>query len=250
MKPASIIIVAPMKRGDPTEHTFIWAMKAKEMALELGYNVITIEKDQTTYQNVTDTIKRYKPKLFVAFSHGCPNSLIGQSECMVTRKFSIDELISMADNPEKKEVVLRMINPLGAISCAVMDHEICSPLCENPTNIGELKGSLVFAISCFSAKQLGLCSVKYGVQSYVGEDDLIMFPVDRLGSQNIFGDVQLEYYKNLLLGKTVSEAEQEMIKLEDSFIKRYKKVKYIALTLLWNKKYRRILGDKNARIFE
>lgn len=253
MKIATVMIVRPKKEGDPTEHTFSWADKAYEIAEDMGYNVIDIQKDQTSYQNVTAMIRKYKPALFSAWSHGCPNSLVGQNECMVTRKFEPGELMQMMDtNPEKIEVVRKMMNPLGSISCpgiCKIDN-ICNPLCTNPTNVGELKGTIIYATACYSALQLGHCGIKYGVKSYIGFKDLYMFPVDTIGSQDIFGDVQLSFYKSLLLGRTVGEAEQDMIKLEDSYIKKYKTTKYISLPLLWNKINRGVLGDKNAMIYQ
>lgn len=258
MNSATILIAMPMKPGDPTEHTYAWSQKAVDIAKNLGYDVKTLEKDDTTYDKVTSAIKKYKPRLFASFSHGCPSNLQGQNECMITRKFTADELIEMADgSSEKKDIVLKMLNPLASISevgvlcdgICNLNNDICSPLCEYPTNINELRGSIVYATACFTAKQLGTCSIKYGVQCYVGYNDLLMFPVDSLKSQDMFGEVQLEFYKSLLMGKSVFEAEQNMIALEDSYIRKYKKVKYISLPMLWNKMNRRVLGDTNASIY-
>ncbi len=254
MESAKILIMMPMKYGDPTQHTYKWAQKAAKLATDFGYNVKMIEKDNVTYDNVTKTIREFKPRLFTAFSHGCPNSLIGQNECVVTRKFTADELLSMYDSniPEKMDTFKKIINPLGDISCpgiCTLTNDICNPICTNETNIDTLSNTIIYATACFSAKQLGVCSTKYGVQSYIGFQDLLMFPVDKLNSQDIFGEVQLEFYKSLLLGKTVSEAEQDMISLEDKYIKQYKTIKYISLPLLWNKINRRILGNKNASIY-
>ncbi len=254
MQSAKILIMMPMKPGDPTQHTFKWAQKAAKLATDFGYNVKTIEKNDVTYDNVTKTIQSFKPRIFAAFSHGCPNSLIGQNECVVTRKFTADELLSMYDSniPEKIDTFKKIINPLGDISCpgiCTLTNDICNPICNNETNIDTLKNTIIFATACFSAKQLGVCSTKYGVQSYIGFQDLLMFPVDKLNSQDIFGEVQLEFYKSLLLGKTVSEAEQDMITLEDSYIRKYKHIKYVSLPMLWNKVNRRILGNKDASIY-
>lgn len=76
----------------------------------------------------------------------------------------------------------------------------------------------------------------------------LIFPLDSLNSQNIFGEIQLEFYKSLLLGKTVFEAEQDMIELENSYIKKYKELKYISLPLLWNKMNRKIIGNKTSSL--
>jgi hypothetical protein len=97
---------------------------------------------------------------------------------------------------------------------------------------------------------LGQCGVKYGLKAYIGEDDLLMFPVDTMNSQDMFGTIQLTMFKELLLGKSVQEAERVVSELEDSYIRKYKKVKYVALPMLWNKIHRQVLGDKNATIYE
>jgi len=254
METAKILIVAPMKKRDPTQHTYLWAQKAVQLAKDFGYEVKTIEKNDVTYENVTNKIKTFKPRLFASFSHGCPNSLIGQNECVVTRKFTTDELLSMYDSniPEKIETFKKMINPMGDISCpgiCQLTTDVCNPICNNETNIDALSNTIVYATACFSAKQLGVCSVKYGIQSYIGFQDLLMFPVDNLKSQDIFGEIQLEFYKSLLMGKTISQAEQDMITLEDSYIRKYKKIKYISLPMLWNKVNRRILGNKEASLY-
>lgn len=254
METAKILIMMPMKHGDPTQHTYQWAQKAAQMARDFGYTVKTIEKDNVTYDNVTKTIQSFKPKLFASFSHGCPNSLIGQNECVVTRKFDVNELLTMYDSniPEKMDTFKQLVNPLGDISCpgiCKLTTDVCNPICNNETNIGELKDTIIFATACFSAKQLGVCSIKYGVQTYIGFNDLLMFPVDNINTQDIFGEIQLEFYKSLLLGKTVSEAEQDMITLEDKYIRQYKTVKYISLPLLWNKVNRRIIGNRNNSIY-
>ena len=254
METARILIVMPMKINDPTQYTHQWATKAANMAKDFGYSVKTIEKDNVTYNTVTETIKQFKPRLFASFSHGCPNSLIGQNECVVTRKFTIDELLNMqsSNDPNKIDTFKKIINPMGDISCpgiCTLKSDVCSPICTNETNINTLSNSIIYATACFSAKQLGICSTKYGVQSYIGFQDLLMFPVDTKNSQDMFGEVQLEFYKSLLLGKTISEAEQDMITLEDSYIRKYKHVKYISLPLLWNKVNRRIIGNKGNTIY-
>lgn len=255
-KPETILITMPVKKGDPTEYTFLWATKAEKIAKELGYNVITLKGNENTYENLSDAIKKYKPKLYTHYGHGCPSSLQGQQECMMVRRYSIDELICMAESPniDEKQKVLKLLNPLGKISCpgicSLGDVDPCSPLCTYPTNINLLKGSIVMAVACHSASMLGKCSIKYGIKTYVGEDELLMFPVDTMNSQDMFGEVQLTMFKELLLGKSIEEAEKTMSEFEDSLIRKYKKIKYVALPLLWNKIHRKVLGNKDTMIYE
>lgn len=251
---ATILVTMPKNKADPTEYTYQWATQAAKIAEDLGYNVVTIKEKDTTYNNVTGSIKKYKPRIYVHFGHGCPSSLQGQQECIVVRKYSVDELICMAESPfvEERQRLLRLLRPLGELSCpgvCSLDVDPCSPLCTHDTNINLLKGSIIFSVACHSLSQLGKCSIKYGVDTYVGYDDLLMFPVDTLKSQDMFGEVQLTFLKELLMGKTVQEANQVMSELEDSYIRRFKKTKYIALPMLWNKLHRQILGNANNLVY-
>lgn len=258
MNAAKILISMPMRQGDPTTYTFAWAQKAAQIARDMGYDVRTIEKENTTFENISKAIKEFNPDLFMHAGHGCPSALQGQTECVLTRKFDAHEIMKMLDdcvlekNYKKIAAIQKMFNPLGGISCpgiCKLDNDICSPLCPHGTNVNLLKDKMVYAVACYSAAQLGECAIKYGVASYLGYDELFMFPVDTLGSQDIFQDIQLEFFKGLLLGKNIVEAEQDMIKLEDKYIRQFVNVKYIALPILWNRIHRRNLGNKNKTIY-
>lgn len=253
-EPATMLITMPRKKGDPTEYTFQWATKAAQMAKDLGYKVIIIKETDTTYDNVTKTLKENNIRIFSHFGHGCTSSLQGNSECIVTRKYDVNELICMAESPyvEDRQKVLRLLSPLGQLSCpgiCRLDIDPCSPLCVAPTNVNLLKDTITFAVACHSAVQLGRCAVAYGATAYVGEDDLLMFPVDSIGTQDMFGEVHLTFLRELLLGKSVQESEQVMSELEDSYIRRFKSIKYIALPLLWNKMHRKVIGNINSLIY-
>lgn len=252
MNPETILITMPYKKGDPTEFTYKWGEEAVKIAKKLGYKVIEIKEKDTTYNNVTDIIKKYNPRIMTHFGHGCPNSLQGNNECILTRKFSVDDIVCMLQYPQGRQKVLKLLNPLGQLSCpgiCALNNDPCGGVCTYDTNINLMKGSIIYSVACHSASQLGPCGIKYGVQSYIGEDDLLMFPVDSLKSQDIFGDVQLTFFKELLMGKSVQEAEKVMSELEDSYIRRFKKIKYVSLPLLWNKIHRKTLGNKNATIY-
>lgn len=253
-EPATIVITMPRKKSDPTEYTFLWATKAAQMAKDLGYNVITLKENDVTHENVTKILKENKVHLYSHFGHGCPLSLQGQQQCIISRKYTTDQLICMAESPymEERQKLLRLLSPLGDLSCpgiCSLDADPCSPLCTYDTNVDLLKGSIAFAIACHSGSQLGKCAVSYGAKTYIGYDDLLMFPVDSLNSQDLFGEVQLTMFKELLLGKSPQEAEKVMSELEDSYIRRFKKIKYIALPMLWNKIHRKIIGNVNSLIY-
>lgn len=245
----TVLITAPNKKGDPTSYTWEWAKKVEKMAKSLGYRVIFIEKDDVDYENVSSAIQKYKPRLYIHCGHGCSTTLVGQYECIITRKFTLDELLMM-DNFQE------IIQPLKYITgCKYMCQlegmqDPCLPMCHNGTNVGLLKGMIVVAIACYTGGQLARCAIKYGASSYIGEDDLLLFPVDRMHSENIFRDIQLVFIKELLEGKSISEAEIAMNRYEDNMIKIYKKTKYISLPILWNKIHRKIHGNKDVRIFE
>lgn|SRR3990167_2488399 len=255
MNTVTILITMPKKKGDPTEFTYQWAEKAVQIAKDLGYDVITIKGADNTYNNTTETIKKYKPRFYIHFGHGCGSSLQGQQECEVVRKYTVDELICLAESPyiEDRQRVIKLLNPLGELSCpgiCTLDQDPCSPLCTYPTNVNLLKGSIIFAVACHSASQLGKCSINYGVDTYIGYDDLLMFPVDTLKSQDLFRDVQLTFLKELLMGRSVQEAEAKMNDEEDRLIRKYKSIKYISLPLLWNKLHRKVLGDPDTMIYK
>ncbi len=252
--PATVVITMPRKKGDPTEYTFQWATKAIQTAKDLGYRVIAIKEADTTYNNVSKVLKENNVRLFIHFGHGCPSSIQGNAECIVTRKYDAHDLMCMAESPyvEERQRLLQLLNPLGRLSCpgiCSLDNDPCSPLCTYDTNVNLLKGSITLAIACHSAVQLGRCAVAYGATAYLGYDDLLMFPVDSIGSQDIFGEIQLTAFKELLLGKSLQEAERVMSELEDSYIRRFKKIKYIALPMLWNKMHRKSLGNINSLVY-
>jgi hypothetical protein len=248
IKSATIMFIAPTKRNDPVFYTHQWATNAIRMTKSLGYKVIELHGDNVTYRNVNAAIEKYKPRLFVAFSHGCPPSINGQNECAIARKFSVDELMTM--EPVKLD---RLLNPVKLSGCGKdicqLQNNVCQPLCSNPTNINSLKDSIVYAVSCHTAEILGKCAIQYGVQSYVGYNDLLLFPVDQMRSQDMFGQIHLEFLRYLLTGYSVGEANEAMKRMEDTYIRLYRQTKWVALPALWNALHREVLGDPTATIY-
>lgn len=248
-KTATILITIPKKRNDPIFYTSQWAENAYRLAKSLGYNVIAIRGDNTTYDNVTFALQKYHPKVYIHYGHGCGYHLNGQRQCIVTRKLGIDELLSMS--PEKLD---RILNPIKLSGCGKdicqLQNDACQPLCFNPTNINLLKDSIVYAVACHSAEGLGRCAIQYGVQSYVGYQDLLLFPVDGMRSQDMFGEIHLEFLRYLLEGESVGDANDAMKRMEDTYIRLYKDTKWVGLPLLWNHLHREVLGNREARIYE
>lgn len=248
MKRATILMTIPRKAGDPTWYTSEWAQKMENLARSLGYNVVSIKGGNTTYKNVTAAIERLKPRLYIHNGHGCAYHLNGQYQCIITRKLEIDELLSMA--PDKLDKILNPVKLSGCgKSICQLQNDTCQPLCFNDTNIHLLKDSIVYAVACHSAEGLGKCAIQYGVQSYIGYQDLLLFPVDQMRSQDMFGEIHLEFLRYILSGYSVGEANEATRRMEDSYIRLYKSIKWTALPLLWNHLHREVLGDKNARIY-
>jgi len=247
-KIATVLITAPRKIGDPTFYTSIWAYNMEKLARQLGYNVITLKGDNVNYRNVNAAIERYRPRLYIHAGHGCSGHLTGQNECILTRKYSIDEMLSM--EPEQLD---RILNPTKLSGCGKdicsLNNDVCMPLCFNETNIHLLRDSIIYAVACNSSSGLGKCAIRYGVQSYVGYRDLLLFPVDQMRSQDIFGQVHLEFLRYLLTGYSVGEANDAMGMMEDTYIRLYRQIKWTALPMLWNTLHRDVLGDPDTTIY-
>lgn len=254
MEPAKILMTMPFKKADPTQYTYMWASEIEKLAKDLGYRVKSIKEKYTTYDNVTTTLQKDEYDVYIHYGHGCATSLLGNTECVITRKYTTGQLIHMAESPyiEERQKLLKLLNPIGQISCpgiCSLEDDTCSPICLRDTNVHLLSRKIAIAIACHSADQLGKCAVAYGAKVYVGYSDLMMFPVDSLGSDGFFKDVHREFIKELLLGNTIRGANIKMENLEDYLIRRYKRIKYLALPLLWNKKNRKIIGDLDATIY-
>ncbi len=242
----TIMVLRPERKGDPTEYTYQWAQEALKMMKSYDYTVIDIKKDEVTYDNVSNAIAYYKPRLIVSFSHGCPTSIQGQNECVITRRFDVDELVKMSNF---KQIIEPLIMLSGCKNTCKSMPDVCNPICMNDTNVNLLKDTIVFTVACYSASQLGKCAIKYGADSYIGYSDLMLFPVDDIGSQDMFRDVHLTFLKEILNGNTVGEAEYKMSMHENSLIRMYKSTKYVSLPLLWNKLNRKVLGDKSSTLY-
>lgn len=245
---ATVVMTMPVKSGDATEHTYKWAIEMEKIAKDLGYRVISIKGNDVTYDKVTKALENYHPKVFIHTGHGCPTALNGQKDCIVTRKYEISELMSI--EPEKLDLLLHPVKLSGCTKdiCGLQDS-VCLPLCFNETNLHLLKGSIIIANACHSSSMLGRCAIAYGATAYLGYDDLLLFPVDTMQSQNLFKEIHVELMKNILMGNTVGDANRKVRAMEDAYIRMYKQVKWVGLPLLWNHKHRELLGDNSATVY-
>lgn len=268
MNIATILVTAPRKNGDATIHTAQWADQFIKMAKQLGYNVITLRGNDVTYNSLTKTLEKNQNRetgqsnirLYWHFGHGCPGHLLGQNECILTKKLGVDELLNIGRSGFDRydehgmsgyERLDKILHPLKS-SCpgiCQLEEKICSP-CFKETNINLLRGAIIGATACHSGLQLSKCAISYGAETYIGYNELFLFPVDSMKSQDISGEIQLEFLRNLLLGKSIRESEIIMTKMENVYIGMYKKIKYVSLPMLWNQKYRTITGNPDARIYE
>lgn len=80
----TIMVTRPRKQSDATEYTYLWAENAVKMARNMGYPVVDVQRDEVNYANVNKLIDQYRPALIIHYGHGCPNSLQGQKECILT----------------------------------------------------------------------------------------------------------------------------------------------------------------------
>jgi hypothetical protein len=246
---ATIVITMPVKSHDATEHTFLWAIEMEKIAKSFGYKVISLKGNDVTYDKVTTAIQKYSPRIFIHVGHGCAVSLNGNRECIVNRKYQIDELMNMDyDRLEKLMYPVKLGNSCGKEICELQDS-VCLPLCFSPTNVHLLKDTIVLAVACHSSSQLGRCAVAYGATAYLGYNDLLLFPVDTMQSQDMFGDIHIQLMKNILMGNSVGEAYNKIMAMEDYYIRMYKSIKWVGLPLLFNHRHRELLGDVNATIY-
>lgn len=251
----TIMVLRPYKKGDPLEFVFLWGQDAISILKNRDYNVIDMVGEDVTYDKVSNAISTYRPRVILTFSHGCPSSIMGQNACAITRRFDIDELMTMSNF---SQIMQPLKYQSGCVNSCKALPDPCSNMCLKDTNVNLLKDTIVVAVACFTGSQLAKCAIKYGATAYLGYQNLLLFPVDDIRSENIFKEVHLEFITALADGKTVGEAEKIMNDYETSMIKLYKNTQWISLPLLWNKtapdtdgnlvQNRVVLGDKNARI--
>lgn len=124
------------------------------------------------------------------------------------------------------------------------------------------KDSVVYALSCQSAKRLGKSCVSQGARSYLGYDDDFIFvfdeksegsPAERDKTASYFLDPSNNLAENILEGKTSGEAiessqsafEQSIIKfsLSDATAEERDLLPY----LLWDREHQVCLGDVLAK---
>jgi hypothetical protein len=257
MNIATVLFTLPDKRGDPTHFTAIWGRKAVALSKSLGYKTVVLSGNQTTHANVSSALIKYNPRVVIHYGHGCRTNLQGQDGCIITRNYNTNELMEMAQGSIEDRIKLLKIldfekQPLGQLSCpgiCNIDSDPCADRCKDDTNVGLLKDKIILTTACFSADQLGKCAISSGADGYKGFDDLFLFPTDGMESQNLFGDLELIFIRELLLGKTIDEAEAVMSEKEDILITKFKPIKYMSLSLLWNKIHRKTLGNLDATIY-
>ncbi len=258
MEPA-ILFTIPEKKNDPTFYTAQWARNGVKLAKNLGYNTIELKGDQTTHSNATKVLgENENIIMWVHYGHGCYDSAQGNNECIINKEYSLQEIRSLAlSGDEKKIKIAKMIlQPSSYLSYLTeptkcqMDGDPCKLHCAYESNVGMLRNKSAFLTACFAAGGLGEYAVNYGANSFIGSDDLFLFPVDSLGSQTMYEYIQLIGLKERLLGRPAMQAEKAMSDAEDKLIRMNVDVEYIVLTMIHNKLSRKVLGNPYSIIFD
>jgi len=204
--------------GDATFHLNSWAEELITYAKNLGYNVIDINGPDMVYERFTEILENTHPAVLFNFSHGCRNYLMGN-----------------------------LVN--GVIGCTLTrgseDTQHSCGFCGMPNNLKTLSGTAIITYSCHAAYQLGRCSIKYGIPSFVGFSDSLVIVSDRYGTQNIFKEGLMPLARNILIGMPIGVAV-EITKLELlEMVKKYKPIELLSVPLWYDRKYLTQLGDPN-----
>lgn len=240
MIPKKILITRPSMKDDmATHHTYFWAEPVILYAKNLGYDVLDYQKRHVTYSNVNDVYKTYNPDVHIHFGHGCPSSLIGQEQCIITNGMSSYNI----GNPK---YLRNIFNPY---TYRLNDDIACDRLCPQESNVQLLRRKDAITYSCHSSSKLGVCAMKAGAKSYAGFDDYLIFMTDSVETENIFKECLLKYTYSLLDGNTIRMAAADTYKEFDKNITRYKDVSYLGKLLLWDRMAFKVYGDGNLTLF-
>jgi len=123
----------------------------------------------------------------------------------------------------------------------------------------QLRGRVVYALSCITAKELGPDSVGKGCRTYIGYDDVFVWvqeaPVDPLMDRygKSFFEPVLELLYRLADGATAGEAYRASIDKWNYWIDYWSKsndpvAPSILMYLINNRDHQKLIGDENARV--
>jgi len=168
---------------------------------------------------------------------------------------------------EKVESYLKKQNPKVVLfNGHGNDNLICGyqdqPIIETGKNEDLLKGKVVYAISCSSAKGLGVSAVKEGAETFIGyEQDFVMFTDANRETTPLKDHIAESFIKpsnrlsiSLLKGNTAKESSN---KSKEEFKKEIRKYltessfngsERLAMGLLWNMNSQVVLGNEEAKI--
>jgi len=127
-------------------------------------------------------------------------------------------------------------------------------------NEEKLKEKIIYALSCRSAKNLGVASIEAGAKTYVGykDDFIFMYEPDKLSrpledkTAEMFLGPSNQLVFSILKGHTMGEAYE---KSQESFMQNIQKLltsessdRNLIQYLFWDKIHQVCLGDKNASL--
>lgn len=159
----------------------------------------------------------------------------------------------------KKQPFFIFFNGHGRSDCIYgQDNEVLVKIGENEEI---LKSKIVYALSCKSAKGLGLESIKAGTVTYLGydEDFIFVYDLEKVSrpledkTAVLFLEPSNQLVNSLLKGHTAKESHKCS---KYSFAKNIQKLltsesppyNYLIPYLLWDMRHQVCLGDENAKL--
>lgn len=160
----------------------------------------------------------------------------------------------------KKEPKFIFFNGHGNYDC-VSGHDN-KEIVKSKVNCHKLKSSIVYALSCKSAKTLGKTAVENGTFAYIGySDDFTFYTNENYASRpltdplaNAFKEASNAIPLSLLKGHTVSEAIEKSKKIFDRWISYFRSsdapINSVGMirTLMWDKHILTLHGNNTTKI--
>jgi len=181
-----------------------------------------------------------------------------------------NDVISLKKKRANKKTFISVVNKIHPSFIFLNGHgnenvvagQDDQPLVEIIDSSNILKGAIVYALSCQSAKKLGPYCVKNGTKTYIGYTEDFIFVYDRTKRTKpledkvaaLFLDSSNKIPLSLLKNKTTSEAHLdsqkafkktiESLLTSESVVQQSSTLRF----LIWDMNHQVCLGDPNAKI--
>jgi hypothetical protein len=211
-----LLITRP--RHDPLlEYLFYWSQELINSAEDHKIRVLDCKDKEANKETVCKYLEKQKPGLVIFNGHGNQNIIAGYQD---------QELIKTGEN----------------------EHL--------------LKSKIIYAIACKTAAKLGEEACKKGAKTFIGyaQDFGVVMDSSRICSptkdrfSEPFKKASNKIGLSLIKGNTTNEAYEKSQNVYTELIREYatsnatKEDKEIRFWLFWNKRFQKIIGDKNATI--